>query len=184
MTLFRSISRKSLSNFKNILWRYWVKARFYRPSIFSVVVTHWWREWEALGSNPGKTSGEKILTREDFNSSFFFWTPYDPNIMFCTFIFSVYDFLFKSILTHCDVCLKRFMRELKRPNQRQGAFLGPLKCSNHLETKVKSCRSQKVGIKKWRRFFDSMQFAHAQCPLVGFICRKELLQQNGPQGQN
>ena len=55
---------------------------------------------------------------------------------------------------------------------------------NHLETKVKSCRSQKVGIKKWRQFFDSMQFAHAQCPLVGFICRKELLQQNGPQGQN
>ena len=77
-----------------------------------------------------------------------------------------------------------FQRELKRPKQTQGAFLGPLKCSNHLETKVKSCRSQKVGIKKWRRFFDSMQFAHAQCPLVGFICRKELLQQNGPQGQN
>ena len=78
----------------------------------------------------------------------------------------------------------RFTRELKRPKQTQGAFLGPVKCSNHLETKVKSCRSQKVGIKKWRRFFDSMQFAHAQCPLVGFICRKELLQQNGPQGQN
>ena len=35
MTLFRSIFRKSLSNFKNILWRYWVTARFYRPSIFS-----------------------------------------------------------------------------------------------------------------------------------------------------
>ena len=80
--------------------------------------------------------------------------------------------------------MHRFKRELKRPKQTQGAFLGPVKCSNHLETKVKSCRSQKVGIKKWRRFFDSMQFAHAQCPLVGFICRKELLQQNGPQDQN
>ena len=82
------------------------------------------------------------------------------------------------------VCLQRFMRELKPPNQRQGAFLGPLKCSNYLQTKVKSCRYKKVSIKKWRRFFDSMQFAYAQCPLVGFICRKELLQQNGPQGQN
>ena len=80
--------------------------------------------------------------------------------------------------------MHRFTRELKRPKQTQGAFLGPLKCSNHLETKVKSCRSQKVGIEKWRRFFDSMRFTHAQCPLVGFICRKELLQQNGPQGQN
>ena len=36
-----------------------------------VVVTRWRREREALGSNPGKTSGEKILTREDFNSTFF-----------------------------------------------------------------------------------------------------------------
>ena len=80
--------------------------------------------------------------------------------------------------------MPRFTRELKCPKQTPGAFLGPLKSSNHLETKVKSCRSQKVGIKKWRQFFDSMQFAHAQCPLVGFICRKELLQQNGPQGQN
>ena len=79
--------------------------------------------------------------------------------------------------------MHRFTRELKRLKQTQGAFLGPLKCSNHLEIKVKSCRSQKVGIEKWRRFFDSMQFAHAHCPLVGFICRKEFLQ-NGPQGQN
>ena len=80
--------------------------------------------------------------------------------------------------------MQRFTRELKRPNQRQGPFLGHLKCSNHPGTKVQSWRSQKVGITEWHWFFDSMQFAYAQCPLVGFICRKELLQQNGPQGQN
>ena len=92
---------------------------------------------------------------------------------------------FSSRVKRCiRVCLQRFTRELKRLNQTQGAFLDLLKSSNHLQTKVKSCRSQNVGIKKWRRFFHSMQFAHAQCPLVGFICRKELLQQNRPQGQN
>ena len=36
-----------------------------------VVVTCWRRKQEALGSNPGKTSGEKNLTREDFNFTFF-----------------------------------------------------------------------------------------------------------------
>ena len=92
---------------------------------------------------------------------------------------------FSSCVKRCiHVCLQRFTRELKRPNQRQGPFLGHLECSNHPGTKVQSWRSQKVGITEWRRFFDSMQFAYAQCPLVGFICRKELLQQNGPQGQN
>ena len=92
---------------------------------------------------------------------------------------------FSSRVKRCiRVCLQRFTRELKCPNQRQGPFLGHLECSNHPGTKVQSWRSQKVGITEWRRFFDSMQFAYAQCPLVGFICRKELLQQNGPQGQN
>ena len=79
---------------------------------------------------------------------------------------------FSSRVKRCiRVCLQRFTRELKRPNQRQDAFLSPLKCSNHPGTKVQSCRSQKVGFSKWRRFFDPMQFAYAQCPLVGFICR-------------
>ena len=64
---------------------------------------------------------------------------------------------FSSRVKHCRrVFLQRFTRELKRPNQRRGAFLGPLKCSNHPGTKVQSWRSQKVGIEKWRRFFDSM----------------------------
>ena len=51
-------------------------------------------------------------------------------------------------MKHCiRVCLQRFKRELKRPNQRQGAFLGPLKCLNDPGTKVQSCRPQKVGLK-------------------------------------
>ena len=79
---------------------------------------------------------------------------------------------FSSRVKRCiRVCLQRFTRELKCLNHTQGAFLGPLKCSNHPGTKVQSCRSQKVGKIKCRWFFDSMQFAYAQCPLVGFICR-------------
>ena len=67
--------------------------------------------------------------------------------------------------------LQCFTRELKHLNQRQDAFFGPIKCLNHHETKVQSCRSQRVGRTKWRWFFDWMQFAYAQCSLVVFLCR-------------
>ena len=54
---------------------------------------------------------------------------------------------FSSHLKCCrHTCMQCFMRELKHLNQRQDAFSGPLKCSNHPGTKVQSCRSQKVGM--------------------------------------
>ena len=64
--------------------------------------------------------------------------------------------------------LQRFTSELKRLNQRQGAFLGHLKCTNHPGTKVQSCRSQKVGFSKWCLFFDSMNFRPSPLPSGGF----------------
>ena len=67
---------------------------------------------------------------------------------------------FSSNMKRCrHTRMQRFTRELKRPNQRQGPFLGHLKCSNHPGTKVQSCRYQKVGFTKWRRFFDLTQLA-------------------------
>ena len=79
---------------------------------------------------------------------------------------------FSSRMKHCiPVCLQRFTRELKCPKQRQDAFLGALKCFNHLGIKLQSCTSPKVGITKWFLFFVLMQFLNAQCPLVSFICR-------------
>ena len=58
-------------------------------------------------------------------------------------------------------------------------FLGIKKWANQPGPKVQSCRSQKVGPSKRCPIFDLMQFAHAQCALVGSVCRKELLlQQN------
>ena len=67
------------------------------------------------------------------------------------------------------VCLQRFTRELKRPNQRQGAFLRHLKCTNHPGYEAQSCSTQKVGFSKWRPFFDSMRFRLSPLPSGGFI---------------
>ena len=41
-----------------------------------------------------------------------------------------------------------FHAEAEMFDQRQDAFLGPLKFSNHPETKVQNFRSQKVGTEK------------------------------------
>ena len=64
--------------------------------------------------------------------------------------------------------MQRFTRKLKHPNQRQDAFFGPLKCSNHPKTKVQSCRSQKVGIIEWRRFFLFDGICLCSVPSGGF----------------
>ena len=61
------------------------------------------------------------------------------------------------------------MRELKRPNQRQGAFLRHLKCTNHPGYEAQSCSTQKVGFSKWRLFFDSMRFRPWPLPSGGFL---------------
>ena len=65
--------------------------------------------------------------------------------------------------------MQRFMRELKRPNQRQGAFLRHLKCTNHPGYEAQSCSTQKVGFSKWRPFFDLMYFRLSPLPSGGFI---------------
>ena len=64
--------------------------------------------------------------------------------------------------------MHRFTRELKYSKQTQGAFLGPLKCSNHPGAEVQSCRSQKVAFTKWCLFFDSMHFWPYPQPSGGF----------------
>ena len=66
-------------------------------------------------------------------------------------------------------CMQRFTRELKCPNQRQGPFLGHLKCTNQPRTKAQSCSTQKVGFLKWCLFFDSMHFRPWPLPSGGFI---------------
>ena len=66
------------------------------------------------------------------------------------------------------VCLQRFMRELKCPNQRQGAFLRHLKCPNQNGYEAQSCSTKKVGFSKWCRFFDSMIFRPWPLPSGGF----------------
>ena len=77
---------------------------------------------------------------------------------------------FSSRVKRCTrVCLQRFTRELKRPNQRQGAFLRHLKCTNHPGYEAQSCSTQKVGFSKWRPFFDSMRFRLSPLPSGGFI---------------
>ena len=77
---------------------------------------------------------------------------------------------FSSRVKRCTrVCLQRFTRELKRPNQRQGAYLRHLECPNHPMPKAQSCRSQKVGFSKWCLFFISMQFWPWPLPSGGFI---------------
>ena len=92
---------------------------------------------------------------------------------------------FSSHVKRCiRVCLQRFTRELKSPYQRQGAYLRHLECLNHHLPKVQSCRSQKVGFSKWCLFFILMQFWPGLCHLVDFTGERELLQQNGLQGQN
>ena len=66
-------------------------------------------------------------------------------------------------------CLHRFTRELKRLNQRQGASLRDLKCTNHPEYEMQSCSTKKVGFSKWCLFFDSMHFRPWHLPFGGFI---------------
>ena len=68
-----------------------------------------------------------------------------------------------------SVCLQRFTSELKRLNQRQGAFLRHLKCTNHPGYEAQSCSTQKVGFSKWRLFFDLMNFRPWALPSGGFI---------------
>ena len=77
---------------------------------------------------------------------------------------------FSSRVKRCTrVRLQRFTRELKRPNQRQGAFLRHLKCTNHPGYEAQSCSTQKVGFSKWRLFFDSMHFRPWPLPSGGFL---------------
>ena len=77
---------------------------------------------------------------------------------------------FSSRVKRCIcVCLQRFMRELKHPNQRQGAFLRPLKWTNHPGVKAQSCISQKVGFSKWCLLFDLIYFWPCPLPSGGFI---------------
>ena len=76
---------------------------------------------------------------------------------------------FSSCVKRCiHVCLQCFTRELKCPNQRQGAFLGHLKCTNHPENEAQSCCTQKVGFSKWCLFFDPMHFRPWPLPYGGF----------------
>ena len=65
--------------------------------------------------------------------------------------------------------MQRFMRELKRPNQRQGAFLGHLKCTNHPVYEAQSGGTQKAGFLKCYLFFDLMHFRPWPLPSGGFI---------------
>ena len=74
------------------------------------------------------------------------------------------------------MCLQRFTSELKRPNQRQGAFLRHLKCMNHPGYEAQSCSTQKVGILEWGLFFDLIYFIPWPLPFGGFI-------QKNPRGQ-
>ena len=62
-----------------------------------------------------------------------------------------------------------FTRELKRPHQRQGAFLRHLKCPNQNRYEVQSCSTKKVGSSNWCRFFDPMIFRPLSPPSGGFI---------------
>ena len=66
------------------------------------------------------------------------------------------------------VCLQRFKRELKPPNQRKGAFLRHLRRRNHPEYEAQSCSTKKVGFSKWCRFFDRMIFRQWPLPSGGF----------------
>ena len=59
--------------------------------------------------------------------------------------------------------------QLKRPHQRQGAFLRHLKCTNHPGYEAQSCSTQKVGFSKWRLYFDSMCFRPWPLPSGGFL---------------
>ena len=65
--------------------------------------------------------------------------------------------------------VQSFMLELKRPNQRQGAFLRHLKYTNHPGYEVQSCSTKKVGNSKWHMVFDSMHFRPCPLPSSGFI---------------
>ena len=64
--------------------------------------------------------------------------------------------------------VQRFMWELKHLNQKQGAFLRHLQCTNHPGYEAQSCSTQKVGFSKWRPFFDSMHFRPWPLPYGGF----------------
>ena len=79
---------------------------------------------------------------------------------------------FRRFSSHVKRCrhtgMQCFTRELKCPNQRQGAFLRHLKCTNHPGYEAQSCSTQKVGFSKWRPFFDSMHFRPWPLPSGGF----------------
>ena len=67
------------------------------------------------------------------------------------------------------MCMQCFLWELKRLNQRQGAFLRHLECLNHPWYEAQSCSTKKVGFSKWDPFFDSMHFRPWPLPSGGFI---------------
>ena len=70
---------------------------------------------------------------------------------------------FSSCVKRCiHVCLQCFTRELKCPNQRQGAFFRHLKCMNQPGPKAQCCTIQTVCFSKWCPFFDLMHFW--RCP--------------------
>ena len=62
--------------------------------------------------------------------------------------------------------LQRFTRELKRPNQRQGAFLRHLKCTNHPGYEAQSCSTQKVGFQSGVLFLIRCILDHDLCHLL------------------
>ena len=66
-------------------------------------------------------------------------------------------------------CLHRFTQELKRPNQRQRAFLRHLKCLIQNRYEAQSCSTKKVSFSKWCRFYVSMIFRPWPLPSGGFI---------------
>ena len=75
--------------------------------------------------------------------------------------------LFSSREKRCThACLHRFTRELKRPNQRQGAFLRHLKCTNHPGYEAQSCSTQKVDFQSSVLFLFWCILDHGLCHLV------------------
>ena len=73
----------------------------------------------------------------------------------------------KKRCTHAS--LHRLTQELKRPNQRQRAFLRHLKCLIQNRYEAQSCSTKKVSFPKWCRFYVSMIFRPWPLPSGGFI---------------
>ena len=106
--------------------------------------------------NPGWGRCPKKFCVRGF-SNVVFWNPLTSSLKVWIVFFIGLNFLFKSILAWCG------------PNQRQGAFLGHLKCPNHPKYEAKSCSTQKVGFSKWCPFFDLMHFRPWPLLSGGFI---------------